>query len=61
MAPKLLDFTEEELSPKVRQLLEVLRYQTEMIVHRPPDPHSPRFLSLVKGHHSEVTDGDSDY
>ena len=31
MAPKLPDFAEEELSPKVQQLMEVLRYQTEMI------------------------------
>jgi len=31
MAPKLPIFTEEELSPKVQQLLEVLRYQMELI------------------------------
>lgn len=31
MAPKLPVFTEEELSPKVQQLLEVLRYQMELI------------------------------
>lgn len=31
MAPKLPVFTEEELSPKVQQLLDVLRYQMELI------------------------------